>query len=114
MEAGRAPGAAPLSGNPLTVNLPARQASSPRMGQDERADYVCTVSRRLAGAGRTVWRWAVRRHDGEAAVASGTSIRSEDDAKAAALKAIDRLRGSDRENGPAARKIRDDETERYR
>lgn len=57
-------------------------------------EYSYLVERDLAGAGRTVWRWTVCRDGGGAALASGTSIRSEDDAGAAALRAIARLRKS--------------------
>jgi hypothetical protein len=62
------------------------------MREGHAGEYHYSVERDLAGAGRTVWRWTVCRGDSHVAVASGTSIRSEDDAGAAALRAIERLR----------------------
>ena len=55
-------------------------------------EYQYSVDRDLAGAGRTVWRWMVTGRD--APLARGTSIRSEDDAREAALRAIKRLRAA--------------------
>jgi hypothetical protein len=55
------------------------------------ANHVYTIKRAFAGAGRTVWRWTVQRPDDTAALAMGTSIKSEDAARADALAAIERL-----------------------
>jgi hypothetical protein len=63
-------------------------------------DYVYTVERELAGAGRAAWRWTVRHRDGAAPLARGTSITSEDDAKSQALAAIRQLTGRTSTEGP--------------
>lgn len=62
------------------------------MRQGQAGEYHYSVERDLAGAGRTVWRWTVCRGESAIVLAHGTSIRSEDDAAAAALRAIERLR----------------------
>src|SRR4051794_14250560 len=62
------------------------------MREGHAGEYQYSIDRDLAGAGRTVWRWTVSRRDSDVALASGTSIRSEDDASAAALRAIEQLR----------------------
>ena len=76
------------------VALAAGPAHHGGMREGRVDEYSYLVERDLAGAGRTVWRWRVCRDGGGAALASGTSIRSEDDAGAAALRAIARLRKS--------------------
>ena len=70
----------------------ARRGHFEFMREGHAGEYQYSVERDLAGAGRTVWRWTVSRGDSDVALASGTSIRSEDDAGAAALRAIEQLR----------------------
>jgi hypothetical protein len=60
---------------------------------DNQPTYDYTVSPGMAGAGRPVWRWVIQHRERGATVASGVSISSEDDAKAAALAAMKRLGG---------------------
>ena len=57
-------------------------------------EYLYSIELGSAGAGKHVWRWAVLDRDGKS-VARGTSIQSAEDAEAAALSAIDRLRARD-------------------
>jgi hypothetical protein len=54
-------------------------------------EFEYTIRRGLAGAGRTVWRWTVQHLNAAADLATGTSIKSEGNAKADALAAIARL-----------------------
>jgi hypothetical protein len=54
-------------------------------------DYPYSIEAGSAGAGRRVWRWTVRRRGGGKPAAQGTSIRSHEDAKTAALEAIRQL-----------------------
>jgi hypothetical protein len=53
-------------------------------------DYTYVISRAFAGSGRVVWRWSVQ-CPGDRIVAHGTSITTEEAAKADAVAAMDRL-----------------------
>jgi hypothetical protein len=59
------------------------------MGDD--GEYVYSVESGSAGAGRRVWRWSIRQAGSPAVIHQGTSIKSGEDAKDAALAVIGRL-----------------------
>jgi hypothetical protein len=54
-------------------------------------EYTYVIRRVFAGAGREVWQWSVQCGRGQFVVAHGTSITSEEAAKADALAAMERL-----------------------
>jgi hypothetical protein len=62
------------------------------MDEEQDGEYAYSISRGSAGAGMRVWRWAVRHRDGAAPIHQGTSIRSREDARRAALAVIARLK----------------------
>jgi hypothetical protein len=61
------------------------------MKNSQASEYVYSIERSYAGAGRRVWRWVIRRRDNGAEMGQGASIRSRDDAQTTALAVIRRL-----------------------
>lgn len=62
------------------------------MENEQEVEYTFSVEVGSAGAGMRVWRWTVRRGEEHRPVHQGASIRSREDAQAAALEVIRRLR----------------------
>jgi hypothetical protein len=62
------------------------------MENKQEGEYTYSVEPGCAGAGMRVWRWSIRRGDDHPPVHQGTSIRSREDAMAAALQVIRRLK----------------------
>jgi len=61
------------------------------MSEGAEGEYVYSIERGSAGAGRRVWRWFIRHRNGTAIIHQGTSIKSCDDAKSTVLAVIKRL-----------------------